>query len=132
MKRIVAVLFACCFAASVLSAGEKAVMHCFAFTAVESATPADWDAFYKATDQLPSKIPGLTHVWYGKLAKPLAIVATEGGESQKVVRQYGACMEFKDQAALKAYAGDPAHKEWVGAYSKVRQPGTTTVDILGQ
>jgi hypothetical protein len=41
-------------------AGEKKLMHCFAFTPLKSATSADWDAFYKATDDLPKKIKGVT------------------------------------------------------------------------
>ena len=44
--------------ASTALAGEKKLMHCFAFTAQENATPADWDAFYKATNELPKKIKG--------------------------------------------------------------------------
>jgi len=49
--------------ASTALAGEKKLMHCFAFTAVEGATQADWDAFYKATDEIPKKIKGVSHVW---------------------------------------------------------------------
>ena len=59
--------------ASTALAGEKKLMHCFAFTAQENATPADWDAFYKATNELPKKIKGLSKVWYGKLASPLQV-----------------------------------------------------------
>jgi hypothetical protein len=114
---------------SALSAGEKKLMHCFAFTAIETASDADWQAFFKATDQLPSKIPTITHVWYGKLARPLSVTGHDG---QSVSRQWGVCMEFKDQAALKTYVNDPAHKAWVDVYSKVRVAGTTTYDILGQ
>ena len=110
--------------ASVAAAGEKKLMHCFAFTAQESATPADWDAFHKATDALPGKIHGLSKVWYGKLASPLQV----GGR----VRQYGVCMEMADQSVREAYGNDPAHDEWNKAYSKVRVPGTTTFDIVGQ
>ena len=108
----------------VLSAGEKKLMHCFAFTVIEEATNADWQAFYKATDELPGNIPGLSKVWYGKLRRPLRV-----GET---TRQFGVCMEMDDADALNAYADHPAHKEWVEVYTKVRQPGTTTIDILGQ
>jgi hypothetical protein len=41
-------------------------------------------------------------------------------------------MEMDGEAALKTYAGHPAHTEWVKVYSKVRQEGTTTVDIIGR
>ncbi len=121
MKRILIMLFAVSLAAGVLSAGEKKLMHCFTFTAIESATQDDWNAFYKATDELTNKIPGLTHVWYGKLR-----TVRPGG------RTNGVCMEFNDEAALKVYDGHEAHKQWQKSYEKVRQPGTTTFDILGE
>ena len=102
------------------AAGEKKLMHCFAFTPVESATPAQWKAFYDATDQLPKKVPGISHVWYGKLRRPLD------------TRKYGVCMEMANEDTLKAYTDHAFHKQWVDVYSKVREEGTTTFDILGQ
>jgi hypothetical protein len=139
---VVALLLTPCL----MVAGEKKLMHCFVFTPVESATQADWEAFFKATDELPSKIPGLHRVWYGKLLKPLTIFTTDaetrkklaGGEKevtgpvQRVIRQWGVCMEMENEQALKVYADHPAHKAWEQVYFKVRQPGTTTFDILGQ
>lgn len=124
MRRIVAVVFAVLVTTGALSAADKKLMHCFLFTPIENATKTDWDAFYKATDQLPSKIPGLGHVWTGKLRRPFS---TANG-----TRQYGVCMEFNDEAALKTYADHAAHKEWQAVYEKVRQPGTTTFDLVGQ
>jgi hypothetical protein len=105
-------------------AGEKKLLHCFAFTVVEGATQADWDAFYKATDEIPKKIKGVSHVWYGKLKSPLRV----GGP----VRQYGVCMEMNNAETRENYGKDPYHKVWDDAYSKVRVDGTTTFDILGQ
>jgi hypothetical protein len=113
----------------IAAAGEKKLMHCFAFTPIETASDADWKAFYNATDQLPKKISGISHVWYGKLRGPLTVY---NGQQVKSVRQYGVCMEMKDAATLKAYTNDPFHKEWMDVYSKVRVEGTTTFDILGQ
>ena len=106
--------------AGALSAGDKGLMHCFYFTPVKTATQAEWQAFFTATDALPEKIPGLTRVWYGKLVRP------------GLDREYGACMLFEGPEALKTYAGHPAHKEWADIYSKVRVYGTTTFDIVGQ
>jgi hypothetical protein len=105
-------------------AGEKKLMHCFAFTPVESATVAEWRAFYDATDQLPKKIPGISHVWYGKLRRALTV---DGN-----ARTYGVCMEMANEDTLKTYTDHPFHKQWVDIYSKVRVEGTTTYDILGQ
>lgn len=126
-------------------AGEKKFMHCFYFTPVQSATEADWQAFYKATDALPGQIPGLSRVWYGKLSRNLTIFNTDAetrkkvaageaasGPVTRVVREFGVCMEMADAAALKVYAAHPAHDKWNAAYFKVREPGTNTLDFMGQ
>lgn len=129
-----------------LSAGEKKLMHCFAFTPVEGASQADWQAFFQATDALPKQIPGLSKVWYGKLRRPLMIFNTDAaarkelnggaksakGEVTRATRHWGVCMEFADEKALAGYAKNPAHTKWNEVYSKVRVSPTTTYDILGQ
>ena len=133
---------------TIAHAGDKTLMHCFAWTPVKEATPADWQAFYKARDALPQKIKGIIRVWYGKLQSPLGqtqlgnidAATTQkyrSGESVTVPvtrtpRAYGMCMEMKDAETLKAYDTDPYHKFWTEAYSKVRVEGTTTFNILGQ
>jgi hypothetical protein len=43
--------------AGLAAAAEKTMMHCFAFTPIETASEADWKAFYAATDALPKNIP---------------------------------------------------------------------------
>lgn len=127
-------------------AGEKKLMHCFAFTTIDSATPEQWTAFQKATDELPSKIKTISRVWHGKLMRPLqqyqaadpdtaknfGAQRSGTGNFNRLTRSYGVCMEFASEAALKAYVDDPGHKEWSAAYEKVRVAGTTTFDILGQ
>ncbi len=146
MKRL-APIFLFCLASSIASGQQRTLMHCFTFTEVPEATAADWDAFKKATEELPSKIAGLKRVWHGKLARPLGLLQTDGAldaDNQKklreggsvpaqvkmIRRQYGVCMEFDGPDALKAYAKDPAHEAWVKVYEKVRVYGTTTFDIL--
>ena len=129
-------------------AGEKKLMHCFAWTPVKEATDADWQAFYKASDALPKKIKGITRVWYGKLVSPLPQVALgkidpeafrqyQAGETvtspiHAMPRAYGMCMEMTNEKVLKAYGEDPYHKVWTDAYAKVRVDGTTTFNIVGQ
>jgi hypothetical protein len=130
-------------------AGEKTLMHCFAWTAIKEATPADWQAFYAASDALPAKIKGVTKVWYGKLKAPLPQMTPSGqmelATAQKFIagetvtvpvknlpREYGMCIEMTGPDALQAYGDDPFHKTWNDAYSKVHVPGTTTYNILGQ
>lgn len=129
-------------------AGEKTVMHCFAWTPIKEATNADWQAFYKASDQLPNKIKGIKRVWYGKLVSPLPQIhfqkvdnetfrRYQAGETvnasvSATPREYGMCMEFANADVLKAYDADPFHKIWTAAYEKVRVEGTTTFNIPGQ
>jgi hypothetical protein len=148
MNRIVAVLFVTLVFVGALCAADKPLMHCFTFTAVESATPADWDAFYKATDALPGKVSTMTHVRYGKLVSPQPILSTDTetykklmaapagekvtGPIERKLRQYGVCMEFASQDALKWYADSPIHKDWEAVYLKVRVPGTTSFNFLQQ
>ncbi|MDX2179500.1 MAG: hypothetical protein SFV18_07905 [Bryobacteraceae bacterium] len=133
-------------AAGTLAAGEKKLMHCFAFTVIETATDADWKAFAAATDALPAKNPAVSKVWHGKLRAPLNIFtidpaarkslmageAKAQAEATRVQRKHGVCMEMADEAALKTYTANPYHKEWMAAYEKVRVAGTTTFDIIGQ
>jgi hypothetical protein len=140
-----------CFAlllSGALHAGEKKLMHCFAWTPVKEATPADWTAFYKASDELPKKIKGLTKVWFGKLEAPFSWTGvtkidpevrkklmageTVTADISRTTRDYGMCMEFSSLDAFKAYDADPYHKVWTDAYAKVRVEGTTTFNILGQ
>jgi hypothetical protein len=149
MKIAVSWLAAMAMSVMALQAADKPVMHCFAFTVIEGASPADWEAFAKATDELPGKIPGLTKVIQGKLARPLTqyqlaqrpsaddMTKLKAGEAvaaqaKMVVRQNGACMEFSSLEAFQAYAKHPAHDAWVKAYEKVRVAGTTTYQIIGQ
>lgn len=142
-----ALFAAALFLSSAAHAGEKKLMHCFAWTSVTTASKADWDAFFKASDALPSKIKSITHVWYGKLASPLTQynVTAQGDDQKKlrageaapatakrVPRDWGMCMEMTGADALKAYDADPYHKTWTDAYAKIRVEGTTTFNILGQ
>lgn len=148
MRHFVLCGMVCLLAAINLNAGEKGVMHCFTFSTVEAATPADWEAFAKATDELPSKIPGLLHLMHGKLARPLGLMMPSApmdeettkkyraGEAVQATvktlrRQHGVCMHFKDEDSFKAYGKNEAHAAWSKAYEKVRQPGTTTFQLLG-
>jgi hypothetical protein len=124
MKKFLLCMAGALLVASTATAGEKKLMHCFAFTTLDGATQADWNAFYKATDELPKKIKGVSHVWYGKLANPLHV--------NDATRQFGVCMEMDNAEVRKAYGNDPAHDAWNKAYDKVHVEGTTTFDLLGQ
>ena len=148
MTRLVAGIAAILLLHSPTTAGEKTLMHCFAWTPVKEATPADWQAFFRASDALPHKIKGVIRVWYGTLDSPLGQAAlqniddasfqkyragdTVSAPVKRMAREYGICMEMKDASVLKAYDTDPYHRIWTDAYSKVRVEGTTTFNILGQ
>lgn len=140
---IATLIFGSCLA----QAGEKGLMHCFAFTPIAEATQADWNAFYKATDAIPSKMKFVKHVWAGKLRGPLSQYGITDTEARKKAlageaassaitgtrREYGACFWFTGgPEVLKQYTDHPYHKEWMTAYEKVRVAGTTTFDIIGQ
>jgi hypothetical protein len=146
--------FAACAAALLLMTGaagaaDKTLMHCFAWTSIKEATPEQWQAFFKASDALPGKIKGVKKVWYGKLANPLGqtgiantldpetLKKYRAGESvpaevRRTPRDWGMCMEMTSLDALKSYDGDPYHKVWTEAYSKIRVDGTTTFDFVSQ
>jgi hypothetical protein len=129
-------------------AGDKTLMHCFAWTEKTEATPADWEAFSKASDDLPKRIKGVIRVWYGSLVSPLQQLGFEKidqesfaklnagtpvtAEVRRIRRQFGMCMEMSGTGALKAYDADPYHKVWNDAYERVRVEGTTTFDIVGR
>ena len=152
INKVLLALASLLISAGSLAAGDKSLMHCFAFTDVAEAAAADWKAWEEATEKLPKQIPGLMHVWYGKLSSPLGQVqvAAQQGEIDKptidkfragevinapikrLVRQHGACFQFKDKAAFDAYSKSPVHDEWTKLYAKVRVDGTTTFQILGQ
>jgi hypothetical protein len=148
MMRLAATAAVFLLSANAARAGEKTLMHCFAWTSIKEATPADWEAFFKASDALPSKIKGINKIWYGKLTAPLGQTTvtkidpdnlkklrageTAIGEVSRTPRDWGMCMEMTGAAAREAYASDPYHKVWTDAYAKIRVDGTTTFDILGQ
>src|SRR5215472_8079599 len=79
-----AAMLLCCGSAA---AGDQKLMHCFAWTAIPEATQADWDAFFKASDELPKKIKGIERVWYGKLVSPLS-VAGLGQTDRETFQRY--------------------------------------------
>ena len=106
------------------AATQKSLMHVFAYTPLEGATPKDFDDFKKATGDMVGKIPGLRRVWVGKLKTPLP--------ADPKPRLYGVAMEFDNDKALEVYATHPAHTAWEKVYEKVRVRGTTTLDILGE
>lgn len=104
------------------AAARQGLLHVFAYTPLAGATEQDFALFDQATRDMVGKIPGLRKVWVGKLFEPLPW--------EDKVRTYGVGMEFDDKAALDVYAKHPVHDDWVKVYTKVREQGTTTLDIV--
>jgi len=128
-------------------AGEKGMMHCFAFTTIKDATPADWAAWEASTDKLPKTMKGIIKkVWHGELNRPLALfgpdaetrkkftagVTSADGKVERIERQHGVCLLMAGKDSLAAYQKHPEHANWVKLYEKVRVAGTTTFDIVGK
>ena len=147
LRTICNILAGLALSAGLASAGEKHLMHCFAFTPIEGASEADWKGFYDATNALPKNIPAIKMVWFGKLRAPLQqfqvdaearkkLVAGEkdvDAKTNRLVRAHGVCMAMEGgPEVLKSYTAAPYHKVWSAAYEKVRVAGTTTFDIIGQ
>ncbi|HZS04547.1 MAG TPA: Dabb family protein [Blastocatellia bacterium] len=67
--------------------------------------------------KMAGEIPGIKNVW-------LRTVKVQGGTSEN---PYNAAfvMEFESEAALKAYADHPAHKEWEKMYLAIRDESRT-------
>ncbi len=143
--RTLSLLVLCAAGLGSALAADKPLTHCFLFTPVAGASDADWKAFYAATDALPGKMPGvLNRVSYGKLVRKFGALSTDAETRKKLTagekdvagkvnvatREYGVCMEFASQAALKTYATHAAHSEWNAAYEKVRVEGTNTFDFV--
>jgi len=146
MKSFLTVAAIVLLTSGLATAGEKGMMHCFAFTVIPEATDADWKAFADATDKWPAHFRGIQKIWHGKLRAPLAQFTIDGearkklaagdknvdAKANRLMRQHGVCMLMNGPETLKEYTAAPFHKEWTAVYEKVRVAGTTTYDILAQ
>jgi hypothetical protein len=97
------------------TAGEtapKSVIHVVSVKWKADATPEQIKAALDGVQALPAAFKGITRVW----TKAFKV---QGDWSHVIV------MEFADEAALKAYAGSDAQKEWYKAYYPVRERSNT-------
>src|SRR6266481_6023136 len=97
------------------TAGQKTLLHVFAYSPLGTATQQDFENFKKETEGMVGKIPGLKKVWVAKLREPFP-----AGDK---IRTFAVAMEFDDLPALNAYAGNPVHKQWEQVYERVREQG---------
>lgn len=118
-KLILALLTAGLLAFGTLSASAqssdtmpKSVIHVVTVSWKPGTTPEQIQAALDGVKALPAAYPGITRVW-------VKSIKVQGGKSHAFV------MEFKDEAALKAYAGSPAQKKWYETYIPIRESSTT-------
>ena len=90
----------------------KSVLHVITVQWKEDSTPAQQQAAVDGVRKMAAQIPGLTRVW-------LKTVKVQGGANAVIA------MEFRDEAAFKAYDDHPAHREWEKVYLPVRGRSTT-------
>ena len=91
----------------------QSVLHVITVKWKADATDAQKQAALDGVKKMASAVPGITNVW----VKTLKV---QPGDYNAVI-----AMEFKDDAAFKAYADAPAHKEWEKVYLPIRQQSTT-------
>ncbi len=90
----------------------KTVIHVVTVAWKAGTTPEQIKAALDGVQALPAKFPGITHVWTKS-------IKVQGGKANAFV------MEFVDEAALKAYGGSDAQKEWYKVYTPIRDESTT-------
>jgi hypothetical protein len=90
----------------------KTLIHVVTVSWKEGATPAEIKAALDGVHKLPAAFPGITRVW-------TKTVKAQGERTHAIV------MEFKNEQALKDYAGSDAQKEWYKVYEGVRGRSTT-------
>lgn len=89
----------------------KSVLHIVTVKWKEGTTAEQRQKAIDGVKTLASKYPGITNVWL----KPIKVQGTDAVF----------VMEFKDEAALKAYVDTPAQKEWYEVYIPVRGQSQT-------
>lgn len=89
----------------------KSVLHIVTVKWKADSTPEQRQKAIDGVKTMASKYPGITNVWL----KPLKVQGTDAVF----------VMEFKDEAALKAYVDTPAQKEWYELYIPIRERSQT-------
>lgn len=98
--------------ASASDTAPKSVIHVVSVKWKADATKEQIQAAIDGVQALPAAFKGITRVW----TKAFKV---QGDWSHILV------MEFADEAALKAYSGSDAQKEWYKSYLPVRERSNT-------
>jgi antibiotic biosynthesis monooxygenase (ABM) superfamily enzyme len=119
MKKLLLALVACSFlmtqGALAQDTSPKTVIHVIAVKWKSDASQAQIDKALQAVTALPSKYPGIRHVW----TKPIKKQIPEGYNTLIV-------MEFADESALQKYAGSAEQKSFYDAYMPIREESRTS------
>jgi hypothetical protein len=95
----------------------KSVVHVVTLKWKKEATAAQRQQALDGVRVMASKIPGIRNIWI----KTLKVQ----GPSADMPFDAAFVMEFADEAALKAYADHPAHREWEAIYIPIRESSRT-------
>jgi hypothetical protein len=118
MKKLLLTLLAAAalsLGAATAAAGDtapKSVIHVVSVKWKADAKPEQIQAALDGVQALPRAFPGISRVW-------TKAIKVQGEWSHVFV------MEFADEAALKAYAGSEAQKEWYKVYLPIRERSNT-------
>jgi hypothetical protein len=111
---IAAAMFA--FAASAAEK-PKSILHVVTLYWKAGTTDAQKQEVWKATEKMAAEFPGITRLWLKSIKVQ--------GDAGSTPLQSAFVMEFKDEAAFKAYDNHPAHKAWEKVYLPVRGESRT-------
>lgn len=103
---------------------QKTVVHCVAWTAADGVTEEGIQEFIKSTASFTKSMPGLRRAWVGPLVRPVA--------QGNITRNYGLVLEFDDLKSREAYTNHPSRAAWADVWSKIRTPGSTNFDVIGE
>lgn len=95
----------------------KSVVHVVTVKWKKEATPDQRQQAIDGVRVMAGKIPGIRNIWI----KTLKVQ----GPSADMPFDAAFVMEFADEAALKAYADHPAHRQWESIYIPIRESSRT-------
>ena len=105
------------------AATQKTTIHAAAWTARDGLTQQEFESFKNETAGMVGTVPGLKRAWVGKLRAP---VTFDG-----VKRDYGIVLEFDNVKSKEAYS-DKHPSPWYEDFGKLRQPGSSNFDVVGE
>ena len=105
----------------------KSIIHVVTLYWKDGTTDVQKKAVLDGIEKMGKEIPGITRVWLkGVKVQGNYPVKQANGEIKVFPITDAFVIEFKDEAALKAYADHPAHKEWEKIYTEVRGRSVTS------